>query len=481
MGSMAGFEQLEQKPDCEVEELCVDYSDSAIKTMLELNEIDYPIQKGEHFFNFAPIDWENLPLVIARNFRQRPPDFVYSNDEKGTINKYFDKEMIPMFENIRDDEYSDKYPTAFKKLKEKFPALSNQTNKKIVELLLRPEMRMNINEFYEHLILSSYIAGQSLDSLDEGNFKKEILAQIRSEIGDPQESDKEIINRLVGLTLCHDLGKLEDIRIWATNRKVNGSGYRMIQNHTKLGPQIINMIENKLMPTLNDNPEAKENFKRTMGVLKYVNEFHHASNPFSSKRYPECDLEKIPLYLHLIGFADRMAAGTINHLSKVSGNENTRGYQLLKNEIKDTKQIQLESIIDIYKFSRDNRSNLNQEGTAFLSDEELETKTVQDIELLEQNVFDLKIPNQKFPTFISNQIKAYQLFPTYLANQINAYKIVALSSKKILGTKSETEGPLNVQNQIADFLIKNNIKIIPNGLFYKMIKNGAEPLAQVQA
>lgn len=330
IGSMAGFEQLAQNPDCELEELCVDYSDSVIKTMLELEGIDCPIQKGEHFYNFAPIDWENLPLVIARNFRQRPPGYIYSNDEKGTMNKYFDKEMIPMFENIEEDEYSDKYPPAFEKFREKFPALSNQTNEKIVKLLISPEMRMNINEFYEHLILSSFIAGQSLDSLDEGNFKKEILTQIRSEVGDPQENDREIINHLIGLSLCHDLGKLEDIRIWATNRKVNDSGYRMIQNHTKFGPKIVNMLENKLnklMPTHTDNPEAKEKITRTMGILKYVNEFHHASNPFSSKRYPECDLEKIPLYLHLIGFADRMAAGTINHLSKVSGGENTRGYQ----------------------------------------------------------------------------------------------------------------------------------------------------------
>jgi hypothetical protein len=56
------------------------------------------------------------------------------------------------------------------------------------------------------------------------------------------------------------------------------------------------------------------------------------------------------------------------------------------------------------------------------------------------------------------------------------YIIFSKSLNNILGANTSTEGIQNVQNLMNAFLIKNQIEIIPNGLFDMMLNNSPDPL-----
>jgi hypothetical protein len=329
----------------------------------------------------------------------------------------------------------------------------------ITKHIVESEMKKNINELYEHSIFASYLVGHSLKSLKEDAFKENVLNQIRSEIGSIEDSDKKTIDCLAGLTLAHDLGKVENLNIWATNMNVNDVGYQKLKDHTTFGPNVIGMLKERINATSQYN-ESEVN--HILGLLADINEFHHASNPLPKRRYPDCDLNKIPLYLQIIGGADRMAAGTINKLSNEAGSDNLRGYHLAKGVLKDSRQIQLETIIDIYKFTRDNRENSAQDISTYLTDQDLEGKTIENIHELEQKLNNIDINNHQFKTYISNQIKVYKIFSIPSIDQLN--------------TLPNTEEIMNNQTSLIDFLFKGNIKILQKGLFDMMIASRRDPL-----
>lgn len=540
--------KIEVDPTIPARELCSSYANILIDKMFQNTNIDPSIRPDTPYIDVPRVDYYKLPGIIATYFKQNSPDTIYPDTDEGKVKQYFDLVLTPELKGVDEIDYPEVLSNKYEEFQEVFPQFKGISVQQAVESIVDGGMKSNIKEFYEHSLIASYVVGQTLFNLPSDHkifeqLKNELFLP-------ESTTNEDIIREMTGLTLTHDLGKAVNLNIWATNKNVNNEGYTLLQEHVFRGRDVADNLWNKIYEKINIETEESfkirykeqhpdedidldlllnsikifeqngdpfamheqidfqtkeaakkiyrevkaevekvhniQNIRNIRGLVRDINLNHHATNPLDLKRYPTVNLETVPFYDHLIGFADRMAAGTANYISKSIGGEKVRGYKVAQGGIKNADTIQRESVVDLYKFARNhikqeprvmknfasiisdfyksaneisNPQTPDNEIAPYLTDDELSKLSSRDVELL----LDRIEPDSL-------------ICPNFFNNQLNAYKIVSYSLNKVFITSKNLNEVKTMQGHVTNFIERNNLKIISGGLVDNIMNMTPDPL-----